>query len=141
MEPLVSLTILNPTKDLPPGELLRWEYQIDAIKQEELQAIETSVLWYSQGKGEAELGVHFFERLTRGDGEGVDLRVLRKYEIELPNSPLSYDGSLIKIKWCIRVRVFSNQGRAVKHDQPFRLGNFVVPEERAKVLLSSSTCI
>ena len=134
MDPLVSLTILNSAKELPPGELLRWEFQIDALKPQELQAVETSVLWYSEGKGEPELGVHFFKRDTRADFPDGDLHILRKFESRLPNSPLSYDGKLLRICWCIRVRVFLDSAKPLVHDQAFRLGDFDMPQPQSMIL-------
>ena len=62
MEPLVSLTIQNNQSVFKPGEELNCEYQIDAIDERRIQSIETSVMWYSVGKGDEDLGVHFFER-------------------------------------------------------------------------------
>lgn len=134
MEPLVSLTILNSAKNLPPGEILRWEFQIDAVQPKELQAVETSVMWYSDGKGEPEIGVHLFSRDVRADFPDGDLCCLRKFETKLPNSPLSYDGTLIKIQWCIRVRVFLDNAKPYLHDQPFNLGDYVVPAVQSMVL-------
>ena len=138
MEPLVSLTITNPSKDLPPSEPLRWEFQIDALQLTELQAVEASVLWYTEGKGEEELGVHFFQRDVRTDFNG-DLRTLRQFETALPNSPISYEGTLLKIRWCIRVRVFIANGKTHVHDQAFRLGDFEVPHDSPMVLHSALT--
>ena len=46
-----------------PGEVLAGAFQIDAVEPEELTAIEVSVLWFTEGKGEEDLAVHYFERL------------------------------------------------------------------------------
>ena len=134
MEPLVSLTILNSSKQFSPGENLGWEYQIDAVQKEDLQAVEISVLWYSEGKGETELGVHYFHRHVKAETHDGDLRCLRRCQTALPNSPQSYRGTLLKIQWCIRVRVFLANGKTFVHDQPFALQNVRNAREQLRVL-------
>jgi hypothetical protein len=99
------------------------EYQIDAIGENEIAAIEASVLWYTEGKGDEDLGLHFFERRLPADTADSDLRELRRFQTRCPNSPLSYDGDLVKIRWCVRVRVFLPRGKEVFFELPFQLGN------------------
>ena len=60
MEPLISLQLLRSCRLYKPGEELAAEYQIDAIDPREIVAVEASVLWYTEGKGDEDLGVHFF---------------------------------------------------------------------------------
>ena len=125
MEPLVSLTIMNPTKDLRPGESMMWEFQLDAVRKDAVKAVEASVMWYTEGKGEEDIGVHYFQRSSPADVEDGDLRLLRRYETVLPQSPLTYNGTLLKVRWCIRVRVFMKDGTRIVHNQPFQLGNYL----------------
>ena len=105
-----------------PGDELECEYQIDAVEADEIQAIEASVLWYTEGKGDEDLAVHFFERRTPADTEDGDLRPLHRFRTYLPNSPLSYSGSIVKIRWCARVRLFLRRGKELFFEQPFILG-------------------
>ncbi|MEX2137840.1 MAG: hypothetical protein WD894_01160 [Pirellulales bacterium] len=126
--PLVSIKIDNRQAAHVPGETLSGEYQIDAVEAAELDAIELSVLWYSEGKGDEDLGVHHFERRTDEDEDPTPLTELRKFSVTLPNSPLSYEGVLIKLRWCVRVRVFLKSGRNHFAELPFRLGT--APEGR-----------
>jgi hypothetical protein len=126
--PLVSIKIDNRQAAHSPGETLSGEYQIDAVEAAELGAVELSVLWYSEGKGDEDLGVHHFERRTDEDEDPTPLTELRKFSVTLPNSPLSYEGVLIKLRWCVRVRVFLKSGRNYFAELPFRLGT--VPEAR-----------
>ena len=44
------------------------------------------------------------------------------FKQRLPNSPLTYDGALIRIRWCVRVRAMLRQGKQCCHEHPFRLG-------------------
>jgi hypothetical protein len=126
---LVSIKIENRQTPHAPGETLEGEYQVDAVEPAELRALELAVLWYTEGKGDEDLGVHYFERRTDEDEEPSPLSELRKFTIALPNSPLSYEGVLIKLRWCVRVRVFLKSGRQYFAELPFRLG--LVPDARA----------
>jgi hypothetical protein len=99
------------------------EYQLDAVQPEEVQAVEASVLWYTEGKGEEDLGVHFFERRLPSDADEGDLRVLRRIKTVLPGSPLSYSGAIFTIRWCVRVRLFLRRGREFMQEQAFTLGS------------------
>ena len=106
-----------------PGDELECEYQIDAVEADEIQAIEASVLWYTEGKGEEDMGVHFFERRLPSDDEDGDLRPMRRVRTRLPNSPLSYSGAILCIRWCVRLRLFLRRGRDYVLEQPFTLGS------------------
>lgn len=129
MEPLISMGILKREKVFVPGETLEWEYQIDAVQKDEVQAVEASVLWYTEGKGDEDIGVHFFKRFELGDLKaGEDLRQLRRFETELPGSPLSYSGHIVKVRWCARVRVFLGKGKQTFLEQPFQLGHVPPPK-------------
>ena len=121
MEPLISLQIVNPQGSYLPRDVLECEYQIDSIGPNEILAIEASVLWYTEGKGEEDLGVHFFERRVASDADESDLRRLHRFRTLLPNSPRSYLGQIVKIRWCARVRLFLRRGRELFFEQPFVL--------------------
>lgn len=122
MEPLLSLCIVSPRRVFSAGEELVCEYQIDAVEPAEIQAVEMSVLWYTEGKGEDDLGVHFFERRLPSDAEDGDLRPMRRLTTRLPNSPLSYRGAIVSVQWCARLRLFLRRGREFVLEQPFTLG-------------------
>jgi hypothetical protein len=127
--PLVSLIIHNRQAPHAAGATLAGEYQIDAVDAAELDAVELSVLWYSEGKGDEDLGVHYFERRTSEDeNEDAPLTELRSFSIPLPKSPLSYEGVLIKLRWCVRVRAFLKSGRNNFAELHFQLG--AVPAAR-----------
>jgi hypothetical protein len=126
--PLISIGIEHRQRPYAVGEPLAGEYQIDAVDAAELRTVELSVLWYTEGKGDEDLGVHHFERWTDEDPEGQPLTELRKFAVRLPNSPLSYEGVLVKLRWCVRVRVFLKNGKEFYAELPFRLGT--VPDGR-----------
>ncbi len=75
------------------------------------------------------MAVHFFERVEKeGDGM-VDFARPRRFDTVLPNSPLSYEGVIVKIHWCVRTRAFLARGKQLVEKRPFRLGN--IPPGRA----------
>jgi len=121
MEPLISLQLREPNRVFNPGDGLECEYQIDAVDPLEIQAVEASVLWYTEGKGDEDLSVHFFERRVPHDAENGDLRQLHRFNTVLPNSPLSYGGKILKIRWCARVRLFLRRGKEICFEQPFTM--------------------
>ena len=126
-EPLVSLNFYQKQQVFAPGSVLSGEYQIDSVRPEELEAVELSVLWYTEGKGEEDLDVHYFDRRERDDDERPRLHELRRFETVLPNSPLSYNGAIVKINWCVRLRLFLPGEREHVEHFPFRLGETTDP--------------
>jgi hypothetical protein len=128
MDPLISIHLEGQRRDYRPGDVLRGEYQVDTPEEVPLTAIETSVLWYTAGKGDEDMGVHFFERRAAADITSGELRQLWRFETLLPNTPLTYDGVIVKVEWCVRVRVFLDRGKEFSADAPFRLGQ--VPRAR-----------
>ncbi|MCH8923620.1 MAG: hypothetical protein IIA67_10795 [Planctomycetes bacterium] len=126
-EPLVSLNFYQKQHVFAPGSVLSGEYQINAVEPEEIQAVELSVLWYTEGKGEEDLDVHYFDRRERDDDERLRVHVLRRFETVLPNSPLSYQGAIVKINWCVRVRLFFTGEREHVENFPFHLGETTAP--------------
>ena len=75
------------------------------------------------------MGVHFFRRTTRDEFGDRDLRPMQRIDVELPNSPLSYEGVILKIRWIVRVRLYLTGGREYLEERPFTLGS--VPAAKA----------
>ena len=133
-EPLISICLEGQKKHYQPGDELACEYQIDAVEAADLQAVEASVLWYTEGKGDEDLSVHYFERRTPTDVDDGDLRPLRRFRTRLPNSPLSYRGAILNVCWCVRVRVFLHRGKDVSADHHFQLGSVPAAAARSSQL-------
>jgi hypothetical protein len=123
LEPLLSICLIGSKRSFSAGDELVCEYQIDAIDPADIQAVEASIVWYTEGKGEEDMGVHFFERRLPGDADDGDLRPMRRLRTRLPNSPLSYTGAILSIRWCVRLRLFARRGREFVVEQPFTLGS------------------
>jgi hypothetical protein len=121
-EPKISLRLIGDSRTFRPGECLSGEFFVDVADPLDVKGAELSVLWYTEGKGDEDMAVHFFQRIGNDNGQFVDLRRTQQFKTELPNSPLSYDGMILKIHWCVRLRIFLPRGREVVADQPFQLG-------------------
>lgn len=106
-----------------PGDLLLCNYRLEVKDDVKLTAVETSVIWFTSGKGQEDIGVQFFERRQKADLDELEHDTAQKLTVRLPNTPLSYDGLIVKIGWSVRVRVFLEGGNQLSFDSEFRLGN------------------
>ena len=84
--PLISISVEQRQRPHIAGQPLTGEFQIDAVDAAELRAVELSVLWYTEGKGDEDLGVHHFERWTDEDIAGQPLIELRKFAVPFPTA-------------------------------------------------------
>ncbi len=117
---MIRLLGLQPT--YMPGDMLEFEYRVVNVDHASIVAVEASVVWVTEGKGSEDLGVHFFQRLTGNSLSSIDWSIAQGVKCPLPNSPLSYEGSLLKISWCVRVRFYFSDGTELMAQQPFYLG-------------------
>jgi hypothetical protein len=126
-DPLISIRLDLAGRDYQPGDILECEYQIDAVESDEMHSVEAAVLWYTSGKGDEDQGIHYYQRETRKSRQldQPDLRALTHFTTTLPNSPFSYEGTNLKIQWCVRVRILvQRDGQTLReyiHDQEFQL--------------------
>jgi hypothetical protein len=109
-----------------PRDRLTGRFMVEGTRMSTVRAAELSVLWYTAGKGDEDMAVHHFERLVDDVARPLDLRVPHRFASVLPTSPLSYDGHIVKVCWCVRVRLFLPQGQESVAEIPFRLGNAAV---------------
>ncbi len=87
----------------------------------DVQGLEASVMWYTEGKGEEDLNVHYFQRWNETQLKQLDLTNAVPLRCQLPYSPLSYEGTLVRIRWCVRLRLFYSAGREIVVQMPFQL--------------------
>ncbi len=125
--PAIRMTLEKPTGHYQPGDRLAGRYMIEGAQSWAARAAELSVLWYTAGKGEEDMAVHHFERLVDDPLRPLDLRVPRPFATVLPASPLSYDGQIVKVCWCVRLRLFLPHGQEAIAETPFRLGSVPAP--------------
>jgi hypothetical protein len=105
-----------------PGDVLIAEYSVELQPDDRVQAVECSVIWLTSGKGEEDIGVHFFQRRPKSTLEPAVLKRPHRLSTVLPPSPLSYDGAIVQIRWLLRIRIFFAGGVQFTEDCPFRLG-------------------
>ena len=102
-----------------PGDQIAGSVALDAELASQISALETSIIWRTEGKGDEDFGVWFFDRFSPHESA---TGVLRRFSATLPPSPLSYEGFLVKIRWCVRVRAFRDQGKPLQVERPIVLG-------------------
>lgn len=118
--------MLSLQPGLEPGETLEFEYSVNRVAPELIDSLEVSVMWRTEGKGSEDIGVHMFQRVTSDELIAKALNQPSRLSCVLPTSPLSFEGRLVKIRWCIRMRLFLNDGRELTADKPFYLGHLTM---------------
>ncbi len=121
--PSVSVRLDGSNGVFAPGDTLSGEYRLEGLARADVKAVELSVLWYTDGKGDEDMAVHHFQRFSAEGDDRIDPRRPVRFSTVLPGSPLSYDGLIVKVRWCVRVRVFLARGKEVVGEMPFRLGD------------------
>ncbi len=122
-DPAITLRFDGNGRAYQPGETLAGGYRLVSIAASQIKAIEVPVLWLSEGKGDEDLAVHEFHRYNGESAEPLDAARPRRFSTVLPQSPLSYEGVIVKLRWCVRIRVFLHGGREVVGQRTFQLGN------------------
>lgn len=124
----ICITLDSQDAQFQPGDRLTGRYLLEGAAPGGARAAELSVLWYTSGKGEEDMFVHHFERSVDEPSQPLDLRTPRRFDVGLPISPLSYDGIILKVCWCVRLRLFLPQGQELVAEAPFRLGSVPAPQ-------------
>ncbi len=127
-DPTVTIRFDENGRVYQPGETLAGEYRIQGLTPGQIKAIEVSVLWHSEGKGDEDLAVHDFWRSGTENDSPIDMARPGRFSTTLPASPLSYDGIIVKIHWCVRVRVFLQTGGEVVNELGFQLSCLPAPK-------------
>jgi hypothetical protein len=122
-EPRLALYFDRNRRLYLPGDELVGEYQVQSFEPATFKAVELTIVWHTEGKGDEDLDVHYFQRLEGDADSPVDLRRAQRFSTRLPASPLSYEGVIVKVKWCARVRVFLPKGKELLAEETFRLGH------------------
>ncbi len=101
------------------GGMLMAKWRISRVPIDQLQGLEASVLWHTEGKGDEDLHVHHFQRLTEQQLRSAGLADEQSITCRLPVTPLSYHGKLITIRWSLRLRLFLVGSREILTEHPF----------------------
>ena len=121
--PIIRIVLDSPSGHYRPGDRLAGRFLVEGTQMRTVRSAELSVLWYTAGKGEEDFAVHHFERFVDDVAKPLDLRVPHRFSTVLPPSPLSYDGQIVKVCWCVRVRLFMPHVQEAAAELPFRLGS------------------
>ncbi|XZE43543.1 hypothetical protein SH467x_003107 [Pirellulaceae bacterium SH467] len=117
---MIRLLGLQPT--YMPNDVLDFEYTVSNIDRSTIAAVEVSVIWLTEGKGSEDMGVHFFQRVSGNSLAAIEWSNPRRLQVPLPESPLSYEGKILTISWCVRVRFYLSDGTELVAQEPFYLG-------------------
>ena len=117
-----SITIELDRDVYDAGEFLTGRYRLDPRCASFERHVDILVFWQSMGKGETDRGVQHRESRTVPDGETTD-SAGGEFSILLPASPVTYNGVLIKIAWCMEIRVHAGRDLQCEATIPFQLGH------------------
>ncbi|GIW99678.1 MAG: hypothetical protein KatS3mg111_3011 [Pirellulaceae bacterium] len=123
VEPALGVRLLTLQPRVEPLELLEFEYRIQRVELDDVERVEVSVMWYTEGKGTTDIGVHYFESLSQDEVRRLLHCNARTVATTLPGGPLSYEGRLLKIRWCVRLRLYLKDGREFTAEHPFHVGH------------------
>jgi hypothetical protein len=124
MDERSGIEILIEDEDLVvrPGQNLRGGFRAASGDPVHARKAELSVLWYTEGKGTEDMGVVFHQ--TVAENRQLDAQDAFPFEVKMPDSPWSYDGKILKIRWAVRVRLQPDHGKEIAGEQRF----FLLPE-------------
>lgn len=114
----VNASVRLEQQSYSPGDELLGAFQLR--EPPERYTIELSILWMTEGKGDEDLGVILFQEWS-SDQNPFDFSQPHAFCVQLPRSPLSYDGFLIKIRWLTRLRVRWGKSEEVLTEESFQL--------------------
>ena len=120
-QPAVNLSLCREDGLYEAGRTLTAKWRISRVPLDQVQGLEVSVMWHTEGKGDEDLHVHHFHRVVESQIRRVGLADEQSIHCVLPVTPLSYHGRLISVRWCIRLRLFLANGREIVAEQPFHL--------------------
>ena len=120
-QPAVNVALCREDGIYHAGRRLQATWQISRVPLEQIQGVEISVMWHTEGKGDEDLHVHHFHQINESQIRRTGLADHQSIQCQLPVTPLSYHGRLIRLQWCIRLRLFMASGKEIVTEQPFYL--------------------
>ena len=110
-------------RDFEPGDTLGADCEIAYHSLDEITGVEWTVYWRTEGRGTEDSDEHASARKSTGTESAARGADALRFETQLPLSPLSYDGVLVKIRWFLAASVSFSGGREVETETEFRLGS------------------
>lgn len=98
MTPDLDLRTADGRTWFRPGEVIQGEasWQLD----EEAEAVEIRLFWYTSGKGTRDVEVVDSQRTASAGSSGS-----RSFSLRVPDGPYSFSGTLITLSWAIELVV------------------------------------
>lgn len=106
-----------------PGELLVADYELDSALGDEVQSVEWSVFWRTEGKGDEDSEHVHDTTFAASDADAVRSPADSGLKLRLPQTPLSYEGVIVKIRWWVSLRVRLASGEELSDEADFQLGH------------------
>jgi hypothetical protein len=129
----LTIDFADNRRTFEPGDRLRATCSIDPPPETSITSYKWSAFWRTEGKGDSDSDV-----ITSTDNDSQEAagsvaspRNSPTFEIELPLSPLTYDGLILKIRWFVAVRVELDGADALEGEAEFQLGG-VIPSTEVK---------
>lgn len=119
--PALTIELCRADGQYVAGQPLRAYWQLGNWGEQEIVGLEGSVLWFTEGKGDEDLHVHHFARWNESQLQRLSLSARHAIDCVLPLSPVSYHGTLLRICWCVRFRLFRSGGLESVAQQPFQM--------------------
>jgi hypothetical protein len=122
----LAIEIQNGANAFLPGEVVEgtvsWQLDQPAV------TVELRLFWYTQGKGDQDVGVVFAVPFANPGLQGS-----RAFRISLPDGPFSFSGKLISLVWALEL-VAEPGPRASRTEitvSPTRMEILIAPEVQA----------
>jgi hypothetical protein len=119
---MISIDLDRSPEAYSPGESLSFSVRIERATADLFEKAEASVLWYTEGKGDEDLEVHEFWEVSPEQMISFFCEQPHWFTTHLPQSPLTYEGRLLRINWCARLRLFIATGGESVTQRIFYLG-------------------
>jgi hypothetical protein len=110
-DPCVHIRLDGEKTAYLPGEVLVGECSLDPALAPQVRRLKVSVLWHTEGKGDEASAVHQTWDFPAEPDAQLDPHGTWRFQTQLPPSPLSYDGFLLKIRWYVRVEALLLDGK------------------------------
>src|SRR5262245_42154634 len=128
----VRIAFKDDRRVFQPGETLSAECVLEPQPADEVAGIDWSVYWRSEGKGDEDGDSIAGNGAAESDSNRSDSMSQTAFSVQLPRSPLSYDGVIIKIRWFVSASVRLSGGETLEGESEFQLGEVVPARELAE---------
>lgn len=98
---MISIELDSQTKTFQPGDKISGTVTWEDLTETKL---ETRLIWYTQGKGDRDVGFIDVHRVESPPPSGK-----ARFDFTAPNRPYSYSGKLTSLIWAVEALTFPNK--------------------------------